>query len=293
MPGRTNRARPDGTRGGEQLATHPTVVRYPAVMIDTHCHLDRVDDLASALDNDLRAMVTIGTDVPRSHAATLLAERNPRVYAVVGLHPNEASGLRDASVQTDLEALARHPRVVGLGETGFDDHWQDETLDEQRHAFDWHADVARRLAKPLVLHVRDRQGSDAASRAAERALRDTPGIRGVLHCFAGDPGLLAVALDAGWFVSFAGNLTFKRAHAIHDAALRVPDERLLVETDAPYLAPEPHRGKRNVPAWVHHTAERLAVLRGVSIDELEPILDANAARFYGVTFPVDGSTEAP
>jgi len=256
-------------------------------VIDTHCHLDRVEDLGQALDNDLHAMVTIGTDLARSQEAVRLAEREPRVYAVIGLHPNDASGIRDEAVRLGLADLARHPRVVGLGETGFDDHWQDETLATQREAFDWHADVAREVGKPLVLHVRDRQGGEDASRAAERAIRETPGVPGVLHCFAGDPGLLDVALAAGWYVSFAGNLTFKRAEAIREAAVRVPEDRLLVETDAPFLSPEPNRGKRNVPAWVRHTAQRLAEVRGVPLATLEPVLDQNAARFYGFALQGD------
>lgn len=249
-------------------------------MIDSHCHLDRVDDLEAALDNDLLAMITVGTDVERSRGAIRLAEREARVYAVVGVHPNEASRADDAGVRRGIEELADHERVVAIGETGFDDHWRDESLDTQRRAFDWHAELARTTGKPLVLHVRDRQGSDAASRAAEAALRATPDVAGVLHCFGGDAGLLAVGLELGWMVSFAGNLTFKSAGRLRDAARDVPAERLLVETDAPFLAPEPNRGKRNRPGWVVHTARVLAEVRGMPADELEVRLDANARRFY-------------
>ena len=249
-------------------------------MIDSHCHLDRVDDLATALDNDLKAMVTVGTDVPRSQAAVRLAEREPRVFAVVGVHPNEASAADDPDVRAGIEALAGHPRVVAIGETGFDDHWRDETLETQRRAFDWHATVARAHGKPLVLHVRDRQGGDDASRAAEAALRATPDVSGVLHCFGGDVGLLAAGLDLGWMVSFAGNLTYKNAERLREAARQVPADRLMVETDAPFLAPVPQRGKRNLPGWVMHTARVLAEVRGEDPDEMERRLDANATRFY-------------
>lgn len=250
-------------------------------VIDSHCHLDRVDDLAEALDNDLAAMVTVGTDVARSRSAVRLAEEQARVYAVVGIHPNEASLADDPDVRSDIERLSSHPRVVAIGETGFDDHWQDESLETQRRAFDWHARVARATGKPLVLHVRDRQGSRAASHAAERALRETPDVLGVLHCFAGDADLLATGLANGWMVSFAGNLTFKRSERLREAAGEVPEERLMVETDAPFLAPVPHRGKRNVPAWVRNTARVLAEVRGVPLDRLEAVLDANTRRFYG------------
>lgn len=249
-------------------------------MIDTHCHLDRCHDLELALDNDLRALVTVGTDLERSRTAVALAEREPRVFAVVGVHPNEASRADDPEVRSGIEELALHPRVVAVGETGFDDHWRQETIEVQRRAFDWHARLALETDKPLVLHVRDRQGGEDASRAAERALRETPGVRGVLHCFGGDAALLAAGLELGWMVSFAGNLTYKSAARLREAAVAVPRDRLLVETDAPFLAPVPQRGKRNLPGWVTHTAQRLAEIVGEATDALEATLDANAGRFY-------------
>jgi TatD DNase family protein len=187
-------------------------------VIDTHCHLDRCDDLARALDNELRAMVTIGTDPARGREAVRLAEADARVFAAVGIHPNEASSARDPAARDAIDALAAHPRVVAIGETGFDDHWKDETLDEQRRAFDWHAELARAHGKPLILHVRDAQGGEAASQAAARALLDTPEPVGVLHCFGGHPDLLAAGLETGWKVSFAGNLTYKSAGRLREAA---------------------------------------------------------------------------
>ncbi|NBC94892.1 MAG: YchF/TatD family DNA exonuclease [Deinococcus-Thermus bacterium] len=249
-------------------------------MIDSHCHLDRVPDLGAALDNDLRAMVTIGTDPERCREAVRLAGREPRVFAAVGLHPNEASRVDDDAARAVVAELAEDPRVVAIGETGFDTHWKDETLEAQRRAFDWHAGLARELSKPLILHVRDGQGREDASLAAAEALAAHPDVPGVLHCFAGHAGLLRTGLDLGWMVSFAGNLTYKNATSIHDAARQAPDDRLMVETDAPFLAPVPHRGERTLPAWVRHTAKALADLRDVSLEHLEPVLDANATRFY-------------
>lgn len=249
-------------------------------MIDTHCHLDRCEDLALALDNDLRAMVTIGTDAERSEAAVGIAEREPRVFAAVGVHPNDASRAGDPDERVRIAELAGHPRVVAIGETGFDTHWRDETLATQRAAFDWHAELAAEVGKPLILHVRDRQGSDDASRAAAEAVVSARGVPGVLHCCNGHGGLLAAGLEAGWMVSFAGNVTYKSASDLRAAATEVPADRLLVETDAPFLTPVPKRGARNVPGFVRYTARVLAETRGVSAVDLEATLDANAERFY-------------
>ncbi len=251
-------------------------------MIDSHCHLDACDDPEGAVDLQLRALVTVGTTVDGDRDAVVRAASHPNVWAVVGIHPNNASDADDPATRAAVEALAGEARVVGIGETGFDSYWQDETLATQRRAFDWQAALAARLDKALVLHVRDAQNRDDASRAAATALREAGHGRGILHCFNGHPELLAAGLELGWMVSFAGNLTYKSAQVLRDSALEVPLDRLLVETDSPYLAPVPMRGKRNLPAYVRHTAAALAEVRGVPLDELEPVLDANAARVYGL-----------
>ena len=249
-------------------------------MTDSHCHLDACADAAAAVDPTLRAIVTIGTDAASVERAVALASAHPNVWAGVGIHPNNASDADDAEVRRAVEAAASAPRVVAVGETGFDSHWQDETLDTQRRAFDWQAGLAAALGKPLVLHVRDAQGRDDASRAAARALSETGYRRGILHCCNGHRELLEVGLELGWMVSFAGNLTYKSAANLREAAARVPLERLLVETDSPYLAPVPMRGRRNTPAYVRHTAAALAEVREMALEELEAVLDANAARVY-------------
>ena len=254
-------------------------------MIDTHCHLDRVRDLEAALANDLVAMVTVGTDAERSERCVSLAETHPRVWATTGLHPTEAALVHDASVRERIEALAGHPRVVAIGETGIDLYWDAATLADQLDALAWQVGVAATVGKAVVLHVRDREGADEASRAAARALRELGYPLGILHCTNGHPELLEAGLDAGWFVSFAGNLTYPKALAVHDAARTVPEDRLLVETDSPYLTPVPHRGRPNVPGHVVHTAQALARLRGVDALALEAVLDANAGRVYGWSSP--------
>lgn len=252
-------------------------------MIDSHCHLTRLaDEIDQGSDPivTLAAVVSVGTTVEDSHATLAIAERDPRVFAAVGIHPNSASQAQSASTREAIERLATHPRVVAIGETGFDDHWQDETLATQLEAFEWHADLAKRLGKPLVLHVRDRQGGSDASHAAARAISAAGHGQGVLHCCNGDAHLYDAAVQLGWYVSFAGNLTYKSAVSIREVAALAPLDRLLVETDSPYLAPLPHRGRPNVPGYVHLTAARLAEIRGMAAAELEQQLDSNAKRLF-------------
>jgi TatD DNase family protein len=251
-------------------------------MIDSHCHLTRLTRVPGDPDPiaSLAAVISVGTSVEDARATIEIAERDPRVFAAVGIHPNSASDARSAAAREAIERLATHRRVVAIGETGFDDHWQDETLATQLAAFEWHADLAQRLGKPLVLHVRDRQGGSAASHAAASAILAAGHGMGVLHCFNGDATLYEAALQLDWYVSFAGNLTYKSAAPIREVAAVVPLDRLLVETDSPYLAPLPQRGNANVPENVRLTAARLAEVRGIDEAELELTLDANARRLF-------------
>ena len=248
-------------------------------MIDTHCHLpDHLD--GDALDG-LGAVVSVGTNLGSCCRTLGLAEAHPEVWAVLGVHPNSAD---EATPETRsaIEALCEHPKVVGVGETGFDTYWDAVPLSVQQDAFFWHADLAARLRKPLVLHVRDKGGREDASLAAKNAILEAGHAQGILHCCNGHEDLVKTGLDLGWYVSFAGNLTYKSAKNLQAAAKLVPEERLLVETDSPYLSPEPRRGRPNVPANVRYTAAFLAELRGVTVGDLEPLLDANARRVYGL-----------
>lgn len=257
-------------------------------MIDSHCHLDHCPDPYQAADPRLRAIVTVGTSASRNRRAVALAREVPNVWAAVGIHPNNASDAEDAGVRAEAEELARDARVVAVGETGFDTHWEKETLASQRQAFDWHARLAAGLELPLILHVRDRQGSDDASRAAEEAIRAAGHRQGVLHCFNGDDELMTAALELGWMISFAGNLTYPSAGPLRDAARRVPRDRLMVETDSPFLAPVPQRGRKNTPAFVRHTAAKLAEVLEIEPGELEAITDGNATDFYRLPPRADG-----
>lgn len=249
-------------------------------MIDTHCHLDSSQD-PDAADPTLAAIVSIGTDLESCHNTLKLSERYANVWAVLGVHPNSADKATDETRQ-GVEALLAHPKVVGLGETGFDAYWDSVPLDTQREVFFWHAELAQRFHKPLVLHVRDKQGQETAAHLACEALKKANHPQGILHCFSGHEGLLRIGLELGWYISFAGNLTYKNAKPIQEAAKAVPFERLLVETDSPYLSPEPKRGRPNVPARVRYTAAFLAELRGTSLEALEPQLDLNARTVYGL-----------
>jgi TatD DNase family protein len=255
-------------------------------MIDTHCHLDRLGDATTAAEEDLSALITVATG-PDRIAAALAATSNPGTYAVIGVHPNEATVVLDPVGRAAVETALTHPRVVGVGETGVDLYWDRVPLATQLAAFRWQGELARDHDLPLVLHVRDAEGArwgsgDDASRATADMIVELAHRRGVLHCTNGHPDLVATALDHGWYVSFAGNLTYPKAEAVREAAAVVPEDRLLVETDAPYLAPVPKRGRPNRPAFVRYTAGELARLRGVAAADLERSLDANARCAFGL-----------
>jgi TatD DNase family protein len=254
-------------------------------VIDTHCHLDRLDGPTDARAEGLAAVITVATGPDRVAAALAAAEADPGTFAIVGVHPNDADAATDPVGRATIEAALAHPKVVGVGETGIDLYWDRVPLEVQRGSFRWQGALARDRDLPLVLHVRDANGArwghrDDASRATAELVAELGHDRGVLHCTNGHPDLVRVALDLGWFVSFAGNLTYPSAQAVRDAATAVPLDRLLVETDAPFLAPVPHRGRANRPAHVRLTAAELARLRGMAPASLEPILDDNARRAF-------------
>lgn len=251
-------------------------------MIDSHCHLDHCADPSAAADPSLRALVSIGTTVERCRETLRLAERFGNVWAAVGIHPTEANDARDPDVRAAIAELAEHPRVVAIGETGIDYYWDAASAEVQRDSFVWQAELAASLDKPLILHVRDKQNREQASLDTARLMSEIGWRKGILHCFNGHTILGEAGLELNWFVSFAGNLTYKKATELHDAARSVPRDRLLVETDSPFLTPVPKRGERNVPANVRHTAAFLAELRGETLDEVEAYTDANAIRVYGL-----------
>jgi TatD DNase family protein len=261
------------------------------MLVDTHAHLMDpafADDLAEVLRRAAEtgggAMVCVGYDEESSLAAVRLADAYPQIVAAVGIHPNHAGDAAPGAFQR-VRQLARHPRVVGIGETGLDNYRKHTAPATQREWFARHLDLAAELERPVVVH--NREADDDVAEMLTSWVAATGGhARGVLHCFAGGPAVLAAGLAAGFSVSFAGPLTFKNAGPLPDLARRVPLDRLVVETDCPYLAPAPHRGRRNEPALLRLTAERLADLRGLSVAELERRTTDNARRLFP-SLPVD------
>ena len=250
-------------------------------VIDTHCHLDAVPNphLSAA---QLEALIAIGFNPERARACLALTTDIPNVYATVGLHPCDAA-MFSSAVRADLEQLALEGKVVGIGESGADYYWDASKKQLQLESLDWQLDLARRLELPIVIHCRDKDGSRKAFADCAANLRNAGWHKGILHCFAGDAELLETGLALGFHVSFAGNLTYKNAQIIRDSASQVPLERLLVETDAPYLAPVPKRGKPNRPEYVAYTLEVLAGLRDLPLETMEAITSQNARAVYGLT----------
>lgn len=238
-------------------------------IIDSHAHLDAddfKDDVAAviarATEVGVENIVTVGCTVASSHVSWKMTATHPSLFCTAGIHPHEADKFDDTTWH-ELEMLWRKPRVVGVGETGLDYYYNFSARDRQQMLFRRQLEAAGEVALPIVIHVRD--AFDDAFRLIEDVTLPSGGI---LHCFTGGPSECERALALGLHISLSGIATFPKATQIHAAIPLIPLDKILIETDAPYLAPIPHRGKRNEPAYLRHTAERVATLRGVSLDEL-------------------------
>jgi len=257
-------------------------------LVDTHAHLhfpEFAEDLDAVLERargaGVTTMVTIGTDRETNPAAVGLAERCPGVYATVGIHPHDAAEATEEDFAA-LERLARgSAKVVGLGEMGLDFFRNLSPHDVQERVFRRQLGLARQLATPVVIHCRDAHAETLAILAEERVGE----IGGVMHCFSGDVEVAKRCLDLGLVISLAGPVTYKNARALPDVARFVPEDRLVVETDCPFLPPEPHRGKRNEPAYVALTAARVAELRGADPEILNAAMTRTAARLFRLAQP--------
>ena len=253
-------------------------------MVDTHAHLAVCDPSDAELVAEARAagvkrILTIGMDAESNLEAVRAADRHQGVFASVGRHPNSAAGF-DATAIAEIAAASEHPRVRAIGETGLDFYRDRAPRADQRAAFDAQIEIGRERGLPLVIHVRDREGSSDAVDEVFATLDARAGeATVVLHCFSA-PARVEDAAARGWHCSFAGNLTYPGSEPLREAAARLPAELLLVETDSPFLAPQPLRGRPNRPAHVLATAETLAAVRGVTLGELEQLLEANAARVF-------------
>jgi len=252
--------------------------------IDSHAHLDHEDfagEVEAVLERawaaGLAQIINVASTLISSRACLALAEREPRVFATAGIHPHDAARAEPGDLD-EVERLAAHTRVVAVGETGLDFHYDFSPRPVQQELFTAHAGLALRVGKPLVVHVRE------AHEEALEILRDAcgRGARGVIHCFTGGPAEARRYVELGLFISFSGIVTFPKAREIQEAAAWVPADRILVETDAPYLAPIPHRGRRNEPAFVVKTAEHVARLRGLPAPELIELAAANTRRLFGL-----------
>jgi TatD DNase family protein len=248
-------------------------------VIDSHTHLDMCEPpdaelVAAAESAGVRRMLTVGIDGASCRAALAAAEAFPQVFAAIGRHPNAAKGFDDADL-AELRALAAHERCLAIGETGLDFYREGASRADQERAFAAQIELARETGKPLVIHTRAAGRETLDQLSAEAA---GPGV--VMHCFS-MPEELGECLQRGYAISFAGNVTYKNAADLADAARLVPADQLLVETDAPYLTPQAVRKEPNQPAYVMHTAAFLAELRGVEVEELGATVERNAARVFG------------
>jgi len=251
-------------------------------LFDTHAHLhfpEFAGDLAAVLARaraaGVRRMVTIGTDVATSRAAAALAAREPDVWAAVGIHPHEAADA-DETALAEIERLASAPRVVAIGETGLDFFRDRSPREAQARAFSAQVALARRLDKPVLVHCRDAHAETLALLAADGPLERG----GIMHCFSGDVALARRCIELGLLVSLAGPVTYPKPGALPDVARAIPADRLVVETDCPFLPPQPYRGKRNEPAYLAITAARVAELRGEPLADLAGRMSENARALF-------------
>ncbi|MBO6520580.1 MAG: TatD family hydrolase [Rhodospirillales bacterium] len=262
-------------------AKQPPVFDTP--LIDSHCHLD-FPDFGEELDEvvaragraGISHMVTISTHLSRFEGVRAVAERYPNVFCTVGIHPHEAGTEKEVSAD-ELVELTHHPKVVGIGETGLDFYYEHSPRDVQERQFRTHIEAARRTGLPLIVHTRDADTDTIRILEEEHGKGAFPGL---IHCFSASRELAERMVGIGLYISFSGIVTFKKAEELRDVAKILPDDRILVETDSPYLAPVPRRGKRNEPAFTAFTAAKIAEVRGVSPADVARTTTANFKRLF-------------
>lgn len=253
------------------------------MLVDSHCHLnfpdfkeDFDDVLKRASDNDIKVMQTICTEMAEFEEVYAIAAANENIYCSVGVHPNNVSNAEIVSIKELTQACSRK-KVIGIGETGLDYHYENSARDQQKESFVRHIEVARNTSLPVIIHTRD---ADEDTIDILRSEAEKGDFKGLIHCFTGTQYLADEAVKMGFYISLSGIITFKNAQSIRDALANVPLERILVETDAPYLAPVPNRGKRNEPAFVAHTNKALAELKDISEAEAARITTENFFKLF-------------
>ncbi|HKT88004.1 MAG TPA: TatD family hydrolase [Candidatus Sulfotelmatobacter sp.] len=273
------------------------------MFVDSHAHLDggqfdsdREEVISRAFEAGVRTMVAIGNGdgPPTLDAGIRLAEMYPFLYATIGIHPHEAR-LASDHAYAEMERLARHPKVIAWGEIGLDYFYDHSPRETQKQVFSRQMELAAAAKLPIVIHCRPSDNSENAWDDCLQMIHDqlTPhGLGGVLHCFTGTWPQAKRALDMGFIISFAGNVTFAKAQQIRDAALEVPLDRMFIETDCPYLAPVPYRGKRNEPSFVKETARKLGELRGLSMEEVGEQTARNFYNFFKISETVESKVPA-
>ncbi len=255
-------------------------------LIDTHCHLDwkafdpdRVEVIDRAVKAGVARMITIGVDVPSSHRAIELAEKYTAIYAAVGVHPNDCAEF-DEGVLQEVRALAQHSKVVAIGEIGLDYYWHKVDRDLQAQAFQAQLELAAELNKPAIIHSRD-AAPDVVAMLEKYAARPGARISGTLHSYFDDLDIAHRMFALGCYIGVTGPITFKKSDREREIVKQLPLDRMLLETDAPFLTPAPQRGQRNEPAYVHYVAEQIAQARGVAVEEVARQTTLNAERLFG------------
>ena len=273
------------------------------MFVDSHAHLDgkqfdsdREQVIARACDAGVRTIVAIGNGdgPPELDAGIRLAEKHPSMYATIGIHPHEAR-LASDHAYSEMEQLARHPKVIAWGEIGLDYYYDHSPRETQKQVFLRQIELAGAAKLPIVIHCRPSDNSENAWDDCLQLIQEhwaAKGIGGVLHCFTGTWPHAKRALDIGFMISFAGNVTFPKAQQIRDAALEVPLDRMLIETDCPYLAPIPFRGKRNEPAYLKETARKLGELRGLSMEHIGEQTARNFYNFFKISETAESKVSA-
>ena len=250
------------------------------MFFDSHAHLDEAcfaedfdEILANMAQNHVRGMMDVGCDLPSSEAAIALAARYNWVWAAVGSHPDDADHVDEARILT-YRKLARHPRVKAIGEIGLDYHYEDVPRDVQQHAFRLQMSLAEELDLPVIIHEREAHGDALA------IIDEYPTVKGVFHCFSGTPEMAGELVRRGWYIGFTGVVTFKNARKAVETARSIPLDRILIETDCPYMAPEPFRGRRNDPSLVPYVAQKIADLRALPVATMAQLTWDNAHRLF-------------